>query len=496
MLPPTELPQPGETRGQQLPLMEDQILQPPITTLTQERIKLNVGGEFFETTVSTIRSGGPESLLYALSYRPRDDRNPIFIDRDPEIFSVLLSLLRTNRLPSSARRFSKQELSDEAVFYGIEANLKSAISPLPFNGIDASILANIRPTSDGVVSAFTAANGDGSIWLAHGGQISSYDRNLIHDRTIRTHLEDITSIRRVWPGIAALGSYTASGLHFYNFFSGRHIGSSYWSDPTDPRIYKARVTAIADSSTSIFAAFDCPHRENSILVIDKSTLQITSELGRQLGSSAKNTVAGKLTWIPETNVLLGSAVTCGAFGYSGYIRLWDARSGDVVWETNEPGSGRSSRFGDSFADVDVDVESLKLFKVCSKSGDLGVADIRKLGEDPWVYLKDRNPGMGNTSGRGSGNIKIHCFKNEVFVGREGELEVWSRVEETKIGVEESKGNIEDLYRRNYVDKAEDSERGIIKEIEGGGDRLFVSRQNVEGIEVWETSKFSAVVSVL
>lgn len=474
--------------------MEDNILPTAIGTLTRERIKLNVGGDLFETTTSTLRSGGPESLLYALSNRPTDDRSPIFIDRDPEIFSTLLALLRTNRLPSSARRFSNQELSDEALFYGIEANLKSATSPPPFKGIDASVVATICPTSDGVVSAFTAADGDGSIWLAHGGQISSYDWNLIHDRTIRTHLEEITSIRRVWPEIAALGSDSASGLHFYNFSSGRHIGSSHWLDPTDPRIYKAKVTAIADSSTSIFAAFDCPHRENSVLVIDKSTLQISSELGRQLGSSAKNTVAGKLTWIPETAVLVGSAVTCGAFGYSGYIRLWDSRSGDVVWETNEPGSGRSSRFGDSFADVDVEVELLKLFKICSKSGDLGMADIRKLGEDPWVYLKDKNPGMGNTSRRGSGNIKIQCFKKQVFVGREGELEVWSGVEGRENGVEESK---EDFYRRNYVDKIEeDSERGIIKGIEGGGDRLFVSRENVEGIEVWETSKSSGVVSIL
>ncbi|KAA0031871.1 BTB/POZ domain-containing protein [Cucumis melo var. makuwa] len=496
MLSTADLPQPGETRGQQLPLMASENLQPPIRTLTQERIKLNVGGDLFETTLSTIRSGGPESLLYALSYRSIDDRNPIFIDRDPEIFSVLLSLLRTNRLPSSARRFSKQELSDEAVFYGIETNFNFAISPSPFNGIDASIVANIRPTSDGIVSSFAAANGDGSIWLAHGGQISSYDRNLIHDRTIRTHLDEITSIRRVWPEIAALGSNTTSGLHFYNFYSGRHIGSSHWSDPNDPRIYKARVTAIADSLTSIFAAFDCPHRENSILVIDKSTLQIKCELGRQLGSSAKNTVAGKMTWIPETNVVFGSAVTCGAFGYSGYMRLWDARSGEVVWETNEPGSGRSSRFGDSFADVDVDVEGLKLFKVCSKSGDLGFADIRNLGDDPWAYLKDKNPGMGNTSRKGSGHMKIHCFKKEVLVGRDGELEVWSTAEGRESGEEESKGNSEEFYRRNYVDQSEDSEKGIIKEIEGGGDRLFVSRENVEGIEVWETSAFSGVRSVL
>ncbi|GMY25465.1 BTB/POZ domain-containing protein At3g09030 [Fagus crenata] len=464
-----------------------------------DRIKLNVGGKLFETTLSTIRSGGADSLLAALSNRTTNDPNPVFIDRDPEIFSVLLSLLRSNRLPSTSRRFSKQELADEAVYYGIESHLKSAMSPPPFTGIDASVVSTIRPASDGLPSAFTASAGDGSVWIAHGGQISSYDWNLYHSATIRTHLEDITSIRRVWPDIAAVGSESTSGLHFYDFSGGRHVGSTHWTDPSDPRIYKARVTAIADSPGSVFASFDCPHRENCVLVIDKSTLQITSELGRQSGNSAKHIVAGKLTWLPDTNILVGSAVTCGAFGYSGYIRLWDPRSGEVVWETNEPGSGRSSRFGDSFADVEADADESTLFKICSKSGDLGMADVRKLGDDPWVYLKDKNPSMRNTSGRvGGGNSVIQCYKKQVFVGREGGLEVWSRVEGRENGVKIESEDCEGLllYRRNFVDKVKDSERGIIKKIEGGGDRLFVSREDVEGVEVWESSNSSAAVSVL
>ncbi|KAE8723671.1 putative ribosomal RNA methyltransferase [Hibiscus syriacus] len=143
-------------------------------------------------------------------------------------------------------------------------------------------------------------------------------------------------------------------------------------------------------------------------------------------------------------LIIGSAVTCGAFGYSGYIRIWDPRSKEVVWETNEPGSGRSSRFGDSFADIVVDTDDSILFKICSKSGDLAMADVRKLGDDPWV-----------------------------FVGKDGGLEVWSRQNgpyETVTPLEIS--DTEDRrprvsFKRNYVDKAEDAERGMIKRIEGG-----------------------------
>ena len=57
---------------------------------------------------------------------------------------------------------------------------------------------------------------------------------------------------------------------------------------------------------------------------------------------------------------------------------------------NEPGgSGQSSRCGDSF----VDVEVVLLFMLCSKSGDLAMADMRFLKDDPWVYLKEKNPSL-------------------------------------------------------------------------------------------------------
>ncbi|KAF5785508.1 putative chromatin remodeling & transcription regulator BTB-POZ family [Helianthus annuus] len=461
--------------------------------ISTDRIKLNVGGKLFETTVSTLQSGGPDSLLAALSNRQHHSSStPIFIDRDPEIFSVLLSLLRTNRLPSTSRRFTDQELSDEASYYGIESHLKSAMLPNPLSGIDAAIVSTIRPASDGFVTAFTAID-DGSVWIAHGGQISVYDWNLTHAGTVRTHLDSITSIKQVTSTpITAVASDVASGVHFYNFANGRRVGSVEWIDRTDPRIYKARVTAVTDSPDLVFSAFDSHHKENCVLAIDKSTLQVTSEIGRQSGNSSKSTVPGTLTYVKELGVLAATAITSGAFGFSGYIRLWDPRTAHVVWETNEPGSGRSSRFGDSFADVSFDVDELTMCKICSKSGDLAMADLRKLGDDPWVYLRETNPSLRNTSG-GISNSVVHCYKKQVFVGRDGGLEVWSRVAQNG----ESDREIgEESFRRNYIDKVQDSERGIISKIEGGGERLFVSREEAEGLEVWQSSVFSGAVLVL
>ncbi|KAF5188817.1 BTB/POZ domain-containing protein [Thalictrum thalictroides] len=460
-------------------------------TQHQDRIKLNVGGKLFETTVSTLLSAGPDSLLAALSAREWDN-DPVFIDRDPEIFSVLLYLLRTSHLPSTARRFSKQELTEEALYYGVESQFKAAILPPPLSGIDASLIETIRPASDGFPTAFTAGAGDGSVWIAHGGQISGYDWNLLHAGTIRTHLDSITSIRRVWPEVAAVGSDTAAGLHLYDFSSGRRIESAQWTDSSDPRIYKARVLSITDSSTSVFASFECAHKENCILQIDKSTLKIASEIGRLPGNSSKTVVPKKLTYLPESGLIFSSAVSSGAFGYSGFIRLWDPRTREMVWETNEPGSGRSSRFGDSFADVDVEVEELTMFKVCSKSGDVGMADLRNLKDDPWIYLEEKNPSLRNTGGEE--NNVIHCYRKQVFVSREKGLEVWSRVEQIEEDVE-NRDFERRCYRRNFVDKVENCrEKGMIRRMEGGGDRLFVSREGVEGLEVWESSDLSGAVS--
>ncbi|KAI3474191.1 hypothetical protein Pfo_028979 [Paulownia fortunei] len=410
--------------------MDDQ--NPDPTTTGGERIKLNVGGKLFETTVSTLRSGGPDSLLSALSNRPSHD--PVFIDRDPEIFSILLSLLRSNRLPSTAKRFSNQELIDEALYFGIESQLSSALAPSRLNGIDASLLTTVKPSSDGIVSDFNAIESDGSLWVAHGGQITLYDWNLSHTATVRTHLDFINSVRRIRPEIAAVGSLHGAGLHFYNMANGRRVHSAEWVDPSDVRIYRARVHAIADSENSVFASYDCRHGENCVLMIDKSTMRISSEIGRMSGNSSKNMVPTKLKYVSDMGVLVGSSVTSGAFGYSGYIRLWDPRTRNVVWETNEPGSGRSSRFGDSFADTDIDLDELSL-----------KSEYEKCGREWWWQF-------------------CNTLLSETSVCRE-------------------RGRVGGLVER------------IIKKIEGGGIGSW-TREDVEGIEVWQSSYNSAAVSVL
>ncbi|KAI3794453.1 hypothetical protein L1987_37085 [Smallanthus sonchifolius] len=157
--------------------------------------------------------------------------------------------------------------------------------PNPLSDIDASVVATIQPDSDGIVSAFTAID-DGSVWIARSHDVGDGGHR------VRCRLR-----------------------YAYYFANGRRIGSVEWIYPTDPRIYKARVTAIADSPDSVFSAFDSNHKENCILAIVKSTLQVTSEIGPQSGNSSKSIVPGTLTYVNDLGLLDATAVTSGACNF-------------------------------------------------------------------------------------------------------------------------------------------------------------------------------------
>lgn len=65
-------------------------------------VAIDVGGQIFQTTRQTLALAGPKSLFSKLS---NVDGTIPFLDRDPELFSVFLSLLRTGNLPSKAKAF-------------------------------------------------------------------------------------------------------------------------------------------------------------------------------------------------------------------------------------------------------------------------------------------------------------------------------------------------------------------------------------------------------
>lgn len=84
------------------------------------RVKLNVGGDKFETTLSTL-TAQPDSMLAAMfSGRhkvPQDEDGYVFIDRDGTHFRVILNFLRTGFLNVPPSHKESEELRCELEFY-------------------------------------------------------------------------------------------------------------------------------------------------------------------------------------------------------------------------------------------------------------------------------------------------------------------------------------------------------------------------------------------
>ncbi|KAG5071323.1 hypothetical protein JHK86_006534 [Glycine max] len=253
----------------------------------RERINLNVGGKLFETMLSMLHSNDPNSLLFSLSNRRLADPSPIFIDRDLEILSILLSLLRTSHLPSAVHHFSKHELGDEALFYGIDAHLCVAAATPPFSDIDVALFASLRPPPS-----------------ASPPLLSLPPPALSRSPTVaKSPVATLSSPTPPPPAHTLTKSTPSTNLRKLGCYN-RHIGSVHWTDLLNPRIFKSSINAITSSTNYVFALFDCPYGENFIIEVDKEKLQ-----------------TGKLMWILAIRVLVKSAVTDSAFGYFSYVRL-------------------------------------------------------------------------------------------------------------------------------------------------------------------------------
>ncbi|CAJ0597891.1 unnamed protein product [Cylicocyclus nassatus] len=85
------------------------------------RVKLNVGGQIFETTVGTLTRVNGSLLAKLVENISENDDESIFIDHDPRYFSSVLNFLRDGRIPLPDDIKEIDELRREAQYF----NLKS-----------------------------------------------------------------------------------------------------------------------------------------------------------------------------------------------------------------------------------------------------------------------------------------------------------------------------------------------------------------------------------
>ena len=108
-------------------------------------IKLNVGGQYFTTSLETLTKD-PGSMLHAMfsgrfDIKPAEDGS-YFIDRDGTHFRHILNYLRTGQLIVPKDEVVCMELLREAEFYQIQGILAELTKPKLFN--ESVILSEVQ----------------------------------------------------------------------------------------------------------------------------------------------------------------------------------------------------------------------------------------------------------------------------------------------------------------------------------------------------------------
>eukprot|EP00112_Aurelia_sp_Birch-Aquarium-sp1_P008379 Seg1920.3 transcript_id=Seg1920.3/GoldUCD/mRNA.D3Y31 product="BTB/POZ domain-containing protein KCTD7" protein_id=Seg1920.3/GoldUCD/D3Y31 len=91
-------------------------------------VKLNVGGQIFQTNVKTLQKD-PDSLLATMFSEQieviKQENETYFIDRSGTLFEHVLNYLRTGKIPQKIIQDFGEELLEEALFYNIKGMVES-----------------------------------------------------------------------------------------------------------------------------------------------------------------------------------------------------------------------------------------------------------------------------------------------------------------------------------------------------------------------------------
>ncbi|KAL8498462.1 hypothetical protein ACS0TY_021695 [Phlomoides rotata] len=440
-------------------------------------VTIDVGGQLFQTTKQTLSLAGSKSFFSKISNSDHAAATIPFIDRDPELFSILLSLLRTGNLPSKAKVFDIQDLIFESQFYGIEnllINTQSNPSQFDAFNLEKSL---ILPLSGRDSPSAISTTPYGSLHVAHGSKITSFDWSLQRKATILTQFMAIDSLLALSPSVAAAGATDFSGLQILDLDKGFVRDTLNWENVTRSG---STVQAIGASSEHLFTSFESGRRNsNCIMIYDLDNLLPVSTIGHyeifgaELDSAIPST---KLQWISSHNLLMASGSHSGPSGVSGNIKFWDIRSGNVVWDIKEK--------VDCFSDITASDSLSSIFKVGVSSGELFFADLRNMDcDNAWVCLGD---GRKAVNGKKEGNgCKVDSHGNQVFCSKGGNLELWSEVM-INSGIKHENQLPERVFRKNLMGRVKDMGGNRINNFCFGGSKMFVTRKDQQCVEVWSS----------
>ncbi|KAD3641311.1 hypothetical protein R6Q59_003920 [Mikania micrantha] len=461
-----------------IPPLKSQSNGNPLDFKKPNVVTIDVGGQLFQTTLQTLTLAGSNTLFSNLLNSSEQDRIP-FIDRDPELFSIILSLLRTGNLPSKAKSFEIQDIVFEAKFYGVEDLLvHSQSNPSQFEPFDLE-KSMILPLSGRDSPSAIATTPYGSVHVSHGSKITSFDWSLKRKSTTLTQFTAIDSLLALSSHVVAAGATDFCGLQIIDLEMGFVRQTLNWENVTKSG---STVQAIGTSPELLFISFESSRRNsNSILVYDlNDSFKVVSEIGHNeiFGADLDSAIPStKLNWIPSLNLLMASGSHSGPSGVTGNIKFWDIRSGNFVSEIKEK--------IDCFSDITVSDTLSAVFKIGSNSGEVSYIDFRNISSDgSWNCLGDSRKVM-NVKKEGVG-CKIEGHGNHVFCSKDGELELWSEVLMGSSATGKN-GKEERIFKKNVLGRSKVIAGNRVTNLGFGGNKMFVTRKDQQCVEVWHSS---------
>ncbi|XP_059318834.1 BTB/POZ domain-containing protein At4g30940-like [Lycium ferocissimum] len=332
----------------------------------KDRVKLNVGGTFFETTATTLAGAGRNSFFGAMfdenwNLHSNAANTEHFIDRDPDYFAVLLNLLRTGELYIPPN-IDKKHLYREAEYYGILDHVRSAKWG-PFDGNRLRLAGSITgPTIRGALRYF--ANFEYCCCVVYGRIVKVYNWMLEEQPTITCDycwVNDVSWVDSENIVISSNAKLDSGGMGLFSASTGE---LRYKFQVTDERKGYTPGALSFSSDYKLFSSCKSTSNKHVIGVWDQVT-------GKQMDflPHSSNSNAIRLQWLHGTNCLMVASCCC--------INLFDFRKNTVVlsWSYDRDRVNKPYVDPTNFRDV-IAIEESNSICVVDLDERLGFMDLR------------------------------------------------------------------------------------------------------------------------
>ncbi|EXB24275.1 BTB/POZ domain-containing protein [Morus notabilis] len=439
--------------------------------IQRDRVKFNVGGRIFETTSTTLANAGRNSMFGAMfdgdwNFQSETENSggtgtEYFIDRNPDCFSVLLDLLRTQELHLPPN-IPEKLLYREASFYGLLDHVRSAKWG-QFNGNRLRLSRSVAGQAPGDGTAIRAGP-DGGCCVAHGSMVHVYDWMLEEHPPISLDFQRVNDVgwvdsenvvisvcERLGRGNGGMGLFSSSSGELRHRFQVNH----------DNQIKSFTAGALSFSQDyKIFSSCRGRSNEYGIGVWDQVSGKQVDFFYEPPGWSLGD--ADKLQWLNGNNCLL--VATLFPRKDNCYISLVDFRERKMVWNWSDISAAITvdeKRVRDAIA-----MEESNSVCVVNEFEDLGFIDLRVNGGS--VRWSSRSRLMKGKMPDEPCYPKLALHEGQLFSSMNDCISVFCAPDWV----------LTSRLRRSYG--------GSICDFSIGGDRLFALHSEENVFDIWET----------